>query len=176
MRLALYHGQLIEKLKELNDYPNWRNVFGKVHHPRLKDQELILRFFAMLQNRSKYERPMGEFLNKYAGASRNIDATKIDWLGSVFCFTIDAFLESLDVRPFRLTKSLNVAVYDSCMVGLSTRILEIAKGAIDTRKVSLAYKSLLENTEYIEKVTRSTADDAFVQKRMELAIHQFSEC
>ncbi len=176
MRLALYHGQLIEKLKELNNYPNWRKVFGKVHHPRLKDQELILRFFAMLENRHKYERPMGEFLNKYAGANRNVDAKKIDWLGSVFCATIDAFLVSLDVRPFRLTKSLNVAVYDSCMVGLSTRILEIAKGPIDHGKVSVAYKSLLEDTEYIEKVSRSTADDAFVQRRMALAIHRFSEC
>ncbi len=176
MRLALYHGKLIEKLKELNDYPNWRIVFGKVHHPRLKDQELILRFFAMLENLPKYERPMGEFLNKYAGANRNIDAAKIDWLGSVFCATIDAFLRSLNVRPFRLTKSLNVAVYDSCMVGLSTRILDTAKGVIDQGKVSVAYKSLLENAEYIEKVSRSTADDAFVHKRMELAILQFSEC
>ena len=176
MRLALYHGHLIEKLKELNDYPNWRNVFGKIHHPRLKDQELILRFFALLENRHKYERPMGEFLNKYAGANRNADATKVISLGSIFCATIDAFLGSLAVRPFRLTKSLNVAVYDSCMVGLSTRILNTEKGAFDPEKVSVAYKNLLENTEYLEKVSRSTADDAFVLRRLELAINQFSEC
>jgi uncharacterized protein with ParB-like and HNH nuclease domain len=176
MRLALYHGGLIEKLKELNDYSNWRKIFGKVHHPRLKDQELILRFFAMLENRAKYERPMGEFLNKYAGANRNADPAKFDRLGAIFCETIDAFVESLDVRSFRLTKSLNVAVYDSCMVGLSSRILERAKGIIDPAKVSVAYRNLLKNIEYIEKVSRSTADDAFVSRRMELAIQQFSEC
>lgn len=175
MRLALYHGRLIEKVKELNEYPNWRKVFGKIH-PRLKDQELILRFFAMLENRANYERPMGEFLNKYAAANRNADTAKLASLGAIFCATIDAFVESLNVRPFRLTTSLNVAVYDSCMVGLSTRILEQEKGAIDLAKISAAYKDLLENKDYLEKVSRSTADDAFVRKRMSLAIDYFSGC
>lgn len=117
MRLALYHGELIEKLKVLNEYSQWRKVFGKVN-PRLKDQELILRFFAMWENLDKYERPMGEFLNKYAAANRQANTTKLDQLGSLFCNVIDAFAASLHGRAFRLTTSLNVAVYDSCMVGL----------------------------------------------------------
>lgn len=175
MRLALYHGPLIEKLKELNEYSNWRKIFGKVHQ-RLKDQELILRFFAMLENRDKYERPMVEFLNKYAAANRNASTTKLDQLGSVFSATIDAFKESLNVRPFRLTTSLNVAVYDSCMVGLSTRILDRDKGSPEPEKISSAYKELLGDAEYQEKVSRSTADDAFVRRRMELAVDRFSEC
>lgn len=175
MRLALYHGGLIEKLKELNEYPHWRNVFGKVHS-RLKDQELILRFFAMFENRETYERPMGEFLNKYAAANRFANSAKLDWLGSIFVSTIDAFENSLDVRPFRLTTSLNVAVYDSCMVGLSTRMIDHEKGVPDSAKINAAYKELLENREYLEKVSRSTADDAFVRRRMQLAIDRFGEC
>lgn len=175
MRLALYHGSLIEKIKELNEYPNWRKVFGKIH-PRLKDQELILRFFAMLENRGNYERPMGEFMNKYAAANRNADTAKLASLGTIFCAAIDAFVLALQIRPFRLTTSLNVAVYDSCMVGLSARILEQEKGAIDLAKVSVAYIDLLENKDYLEKVSRSTADDAFVHRRIALAIGCFSGC
>lgn len=175
MRLALYHGPLIEKLKELNEYANWRKVFGNIHS-RLKDQELILRFFAMLENRGQYERPMGEFLNKYAGANRNANKATLDRLGSIFIDTIDAFAASLNVRPFRLTTSLNVAVYDSCMVGLSTRISDHTKGTPDPAKIASIYKELLENAEYLEKVSRSTADDAFVRGRMELAIDRFNEC
>lgn len=175
MRLALYHGPLIEKLKELNENSTWRKVFGKVHS-RLKDQELILRFFAMLDNRDKYERPMGEFLNKYAGAKRNANSGELDELGSIFVSTIEAFDKSLAVRPFRLTTSLNVAVYDSCMVGLSTRIRERDETVPDSEKVAAAYQDLLDNKEYLEKVSRSTADDAFVRRRMELAIDKFKEC
>lgn len=175
MRLALYHGALIEKLKELNEYENWRKVFGNVHQ-RLKDQELILRFFAMWEKRDNYERPMGEFLNKYAAANRNADATKLNQLGSIFCDTIDAFERSLNVRPFRLTTSLNVAVYDSCMIGLSSRMLDPAKGAPDSGKIASAYTDLLRNEDYLEKVSRSTADEAFVRKRMELAVKHFREC
>lgn len=175
MRLALYHGPLIEKLKELNEYSQWRNIFGKVN-PRLKDQELILRFFAMWENRDKYERPMGEFLNKYAAANRNAKSAKLNELGSIFCNVIDAFEASLTVRPFRLTTSLNVAVYDSCMIGLSARILDPAKGAPDPAKIASAYKKLLGQEEYLETVSRSTADDAFVRRRMELAIDHFSGC
>jgi hypothetical protein len=175
MRLALYHGPLIEKLKELNEYPSWRKIFGKIHQ-RLKDQELILRFFAMLENRDKYERPMGEFLNKYAAANRNADTGKLNQIAAIFCETIDAFDHALDIRPFRLTKSFNVAAYDSCMIGLSSRILDRDKGTPDPGKIDLAYKELLRNEDYQEKVSRSTADDAFVRKRMELAVDHFREC
>lgn len=175
MRLAIYHGDLIEKLKVLNEYSQWRKIFGKVN-PRLKDQELILRFFAMWENRDKYERPMGEFLNKYAAVNRQANTTKLDQLGSIFCGVIDAFAASLHVRAFRLTTSLNVAVYDSCMVGLSARILAPGKGAPDPVKIASAYHELLGNKEYLEKVSRSTADDAFVRRRMELAIEHFSGC
>lgn len=175
MRAALYHGPLMERIKELNEHPNWRKIFGKMHS-RLKDQELILRFFAMLSNRDQYERPMGEFLNKYAGRNRNSEAAKLHHLGEIFVSTVDMFMDSLDVRPFRLTASLNVAVYDSCMVGLATRILDRAKDAPDRVKVATAYKQLLANLDYLGKVSRSTADDAFVRGRMELAVGHFSGC
>src|ERR1700674_1909641 len=66
IRCAVYHGPFIEKIKTLNDHPSWRGLFGK-KHKRLKDQELILRFLALYDSADKYERPMGEFLNKFAG-------------------------------------------------------------------------------------------------------------
>jgi uncharacterized protein with ParB-like and HNH nuclease domain len=175
MRLALYHGPLIEKLKELNEYSGWRAVFGKLH-PRLKDQELILRFYAMYSDLNKYERPMGEFLNKYAGRNRNADYEYLNLLGSLFQRTIDAFITILDVRPFRLTGTLNVAVFDSCMVGMAMRISREQGRAPDPRKVKEQYAALLSDKEYVEAVSRSTADDAFVKRRIEKAIQSFAEC
>jgi uncharacterized protein with ParB-like and HNH nuclease domain len=175
MRLALYHGVLIEKIKELNEYPNWRQVFGKVH-TRLKDQELILRFFAMFEDRSKYERPMGEFINKYAGRNQNASEKHLTDLGNLFKRTIDVFVSALDGRPFRLTSTLNVAVYDSCMIGMATRLRDNANKAPDLVKVRDQYTALLKDPAYVEAVSRSTADDAFVARRIAKAIELFSGC
>lgn len=175
MRIALYHGPLIEELKELNMHNAWRQIFGKVHS-RLKDQELILRFFALFCNRSHYERPMGEFLNKFAASHRSIDSSELDQLRTTFTNTVDLFSTSLDSKPFRLTKSLNVAVYDSCMIGLASRLADSKKLQPNAKQVQSAYKALLADPEYIEPVSRSTADEAFVSKRLMLAIKYFAEC
>jgi uncharacterized protein with ParB-like and HNH nuclease domain len=175
MRLALYHGPLIEKLKELNQYKHWRDVFGK-EHSRLKDQELILRFFALLEGRAYYERPMGEFLNKYAGKHREADFKYLERIGETFKRTIDVFATALKSRPFRLTNTLNVAVYDSCMVGMATRLVELEGRPPDPEKVRQSYTALLKDHEYTETVSRSTADDAFVRLRIDKAIAYFKEC
>lgn len=175
MRLALYHGRLIEKLKELNQHENWRSIFGRTH-ARLKDQELILRFFAMFFDLPRYERPMGEFLNKYAGRNRNLGENELERMGHIFRWTIDWFSEALDTRPFRLTTTLNVAVYDSCMIGLATRLRDETRAEPEKEKIQGAYKRLLEDEQYLETVTRSTADDAFVRRRMKSAIESFAEC
>jgi hypothetical protein len=175
MRLALYHGPLIEKIKALNAYGNWRKVFGKVH-TRLKDQELILRFFALLDDSSAYERPMGEFLNKYAGRNQNASHQHLGKLTASFTKTIDAFVAALGDRPFRLTSTLNVAVYDSCMVGLAARLTSVARQAPEPTCLKDRYATLLKNTEYQEAVSRSTADDAFVKRRLSKAIEAFKDC
>jgi len=62
------------------------------------------------------------------------------------------------------------------MVGLAVRILDPQKSDPHPNKVRAAYTKLLKNEDYLEKVSRSTADDAFVRKRMELATELFREC
>jgi hypothetical protein len=175
MRLALYHGPLIEKIKELNEYRNWRSIFGRVH-TRLKDQELILRFLAMFDDGSNYERPMGEFLNKYAGRNQNAKEGHLAKLAEVFKRTIDAFVEALGDRPFRLTNTLNVAVYDSCMIGMATRLTSDPNKRPDSEKIRERYSALLKDPQYQEAVSRSTADDAFVKRRLAKAIESFKGC
>lgn len=171
MRLALYHGKLIDTIKGLNDFSPWRKIFGKPHQ-RLKDQELILRFFAFWDDRISYTRPMTEFLNKYANRMRNPDDEKLKSLKDAFTSTTSLFNASLGARSFRLTRTLNVAVFDSCMVGLATRLAKGDKPELNEIKNS--YETLLKMPDYIEAVSRSTADDAFVNRRLNLAIDAFA--
>ena len=172
MRLAIYHGNFLDFLKELNLFEPWRSIFGKVHN-RLKDQELVLRFFAMLENRPKYERPMGEFLNKYAGLRQDSPNEILEALGSLFKDCVLTFHLALGDRAFRVTKTLNVAVFDSCMIGMAER-LKAKSDTPDPSKVAAAFQGLLEDEDYLEAVSRSTADGAFVTRRMNKAIEAFS--
>lgn len=175
MRLALYHGELIDRIKKLNENEKWRNVFGKVHS-RLKDQELILRFFALYEDVEKYERPLTEFLNKYAGRNQSATEQKLDRLSDLFLNSITVFLQSISRKPFRLTKTLNVAVFDSCMVGMARRLVAAPDKSPDSKVVEKAYEELLSNRDYIEAVSRSTADEAFVRRRIEKATLAFTGC
>ena len=175
MRVALYHGSLIDRIKELNDYPNWRKVFGKPHS-RLKDQELILRFLALFDGLQAYEKPMVEFLNKYAGKNRNPDSDYLDHITMLFQRAIDQVVLSLPDRPFRLVRSLNVAIFDSCMVGIANRIDSRENDPIDSDALKDAYANLILDEGYIEAVSSSTADVAFVQRRVSKAVNAFANC
>jgi hypothetical protein len=146
-------------------------------HPRLKDQELILRFFALFEARKRYERPMGEFLNKYAGRERASDLKHLERLAQLFRETIDVFNSALQAtRPFRLTSALNVAVFDSCMVGMATRLSKVPHSPVDPNKVREQYQALLKDSKYLEAVSRSTADAPFVTTRLSQAISYFDKC
>ena len=70
IRQALYHGQLPDSVSELNANADWRTIYGR-ENPRQKDQELILRFWAMYAERHNYAAPMLGFLNRFIETHRN---------------------------------------------------------------------------------------------------------
>src|SRR6202034_213436 len=47
IRVALYHGELVRVLQKLNNNEAWRKLVGP-RSSRLKDMEMVLRFFAFL--------------------------------------------------------------------------------------------------------------------------------
>ncbi len=170
-RSAVFHGTLINEIKTLNDYENWRKIFGR-KNLRLKDQELILRFLALYFTRDKYSRPMAEFLNKFTARNKNPNPEFLQNCRSLFRITIDLVYESVGAKAFRRERSFNAAVFDSVMVGLSEALQ--MKPSLDKSKVADAYHRLLADKEYTEATSRSTADESFVSLRLEKAIEHFA--
>lgn len=171
IRCAMYHGPLIEKIKALNDHENWRTIFGKAS-PRLKDQELILRFLALYLNADQYERPMAEFLNIFATMHSQAEPAFLDRCQALFTSPIDIVLKGVGKKAFRLGHGLNAAVFDSVMVGLARRIND--GRPVDAKKFAEAYDKLLSDKDYVQAVSRSTADKAFVSMRLDKATSQFA--
>jgi hypothetical protein len=172
IRTAVYHGTFIDELKELNEYAAWRKIFG-AKNDHMRDHELIVRFFAMLENSENYKKPMNEFLNKYIKNNRNMLPVKKEFLSKIFKQVVDLYVSSIDTKIFRPVRALNVALYESAMVGLAYRVLN--KDIPENGKIKEAYTNLLNKKEFTELISQSTSDATNVTDRLKIAKNIFME-
>lgn len=174
IRVALYHGPFMDLVRELNLSAAWRGIFGTSPSTRLKDQELIIRCLALLTEQEDYTRPMAEFLSRYAGRHRTAEDVLAGDLPTLFCATTELFYGALGREAFRPVKAVNAAVLDSCMVGLSRR-LSSGRSIPSENDVRVAYRGLMSDRSYFESVSRSTADEKFVERRLSIATDAFAD-
>ncbi len=171
IRVALYHGELVRVLRELNDYPAWRRLYGK-RSRRLKDMEMILRFFAFLYHATSYHSPMKEFLNRYMASNKDLARQHEDELVQIFMDTVTVLDEAVGVRAFRPVRAVNAAVVDSVMTGLARRI---KRGPIcNPSQVAQEYATLMENRSYRGTIETGTSQESNVETRLELATVAFA--
>jgi len=171
IRVALYHGPFMDEIRRWNALTAWREIFGKPNL-RLKDQELILRFLALYFDSERYERPMAEFINKFAARHRNPGGEFLARASNTFEQTLTAYHRSLGREAFRPGRTLNAAIFDSAMVGLARRL--DAGPTPSDGEVADRYRALIADPEYAEATSRSTADEAFVKTRLRKATEYFT--
>ena len=171
MRSAMYHGKLIDKLSDLNDYSVWRSIFGKVSS-RQKDQELILRFLAFYFDAESYKPPMTEFLTRFVGKNRNPQDAFLQNAADIFIQTMGAFGHALGGKAFRPDRALNAAVFDSMSVGLARKLVS-SECAPTPEDMGVAHNDLLRDPEYLQAVSRTTANERSVRTRMRKATERF---
>ena len=172
IRVALYHGKLVKVLKSLNDEEAWRKLYGNKSR-RLKDMEMILRFFAFYYHGDQYSRPMKAFLNRYMATNRNLERQAEAELRKVFHKTISVLNNTLGPRAFRPKRSVNAAVVDSLMTGVAKRLVH---GEIKhPEKLQRKYTLLLSTKSYIAAIETGTSQEANVEARMRLAKDAFAD-
>ncbi len=167
IRVCVNYGPITHFLRELNKYPLWRSIYGPIS-PRLKDEELILRFFAFYDNIENYERPLKGFLNGYMKNNRS--ASEADRLSTIFRKTIEFVTSTFGARPFRPDRALNVAVFDAISVGIARRIETRPIAAEDA---AAAYQTLMSSKEFRDLYSGATADEANVKARFKMAFDCF---
>ena len=172
IRACIYYGDFNELLNSLTELPEWRDVFGK-ENERLKEQELILRFFALYYFRDSYQKPLKGFLNRFMAVNRNFEIVKQEDLSTLFHRTISVFSETFKNKAFRAGRPFNAAVFDSMMIGLAERLKIDSDINID--KFRNGYQSLIENPDYLFLTKGGTSDESIVQKRLDMATEVFSK-
>jgi hypothetical protein len=172
IRVALYNGKLVGVLRTLNDNEDWRKLFGN-KAKRLKDMEMILRFFAFYYHCEAYRSPMKDFLNRYMAKNRDLAHQSEKELKNTFRNTVAVIAEVIGHRAFRPVRAVNAAVIDSLMTGVARRL---AKGAIKkSAQLLKAYEELLDNKKYRDAVETGTSQEANVAARLEEATKAFAD-
>jgi hypothetical protein len=170
IRVAIYHGPFIELLESLNNHPSWKKIFGRTSN-RLKDEELILRFFALYYESERYQRPMSEFLSKFTRRHRDPSVEQANDFETIFKTTVDA-IASVGQHVFRPERAFNAAVFDAVMVGLANRLC--TKKPYASEDLKTAYDTLLALPAFRTASSSATSFETNVSDRLKLANEAFA--
>lgn len=164
IRNCIYQGSLNDLLRELNNNKTWRKLYNTtMPSPRLKDEELILRFFAFVDALDTYQKPLNEFLSKFMSKSKNADDSMIEQYRESFISTVELIDRDIGLKAFRPTRNLNMAAYDSIMFTLY-KYQKILKP-----NLSKCVDDLFLNEAYMKTVRVGTTDEENIKSRFKLA-------
>jgi len=163
IRNCIYHGDFVNFLGQLNTFPEWRKILGKDNpDKRLKDIELIVRFFA-ISDSPPYKKPMKEFLTTFMNNHRNASTDRMNALKNQFEKPCTNVINSLGDKPFHIRSGMNSAVFDSVMYAFFNNSEK------RTENIKSRFEDLIENDDYKSCIQISTTDEKFVTKRLRLA-------
>ncbi|MCD7973372.1 MAG: DUF262 domain-containing protein [Candidatus Azobacteroides sp.] len=174
LRHGVYTSRLITKIGELASKSLFRKLTSTTNDKRMKGDEMILRYFTLLERLDNYEKPMSVFLNKYAEDNRNMPQEKIEELAENFIQNLNkchllygeyAFKTFDESR--KRTKS-NTALFDAQMLSMNN--LNPSLEQLETINKDLVINKLLElfqQEEFYNTLTKGTTDKRVVWKRIE---------
>lgn len=175
IRACIYHGEFNELIKELNNHPDWRKIYGAVDK-HMKDQEFILRFLALYFCLDSYVKPMKSFLNGFMVKNKHLRVHSLQEISNIFTNTVELIANSIGNNAFRLKSNrINAAIFDAVMVGLAVRL---NKGSINNKNdVLLSYNALLQNPRFLAASvdTARTTETNNVEIRLDEAIKAFAD-
>ena len=169
MRVASFRGEFSDLLVALNENEDWRELFGR-RHRRRRDEELILRFFALYFDSNGYQRPMRSFMNNFMSSNQCLTKYPPAQLEPLFADTIKVVREKIGSRAFKPTRSVNASLFDSLMVGVGRRL---EKGPI-VADIMNEYGNLLNDDDFKTAIGYRTSDLDRVDTRIRLATEAFA--
>jgi hypothetical protein len=164
VRNAVCMGSFNDLLQDLNGDSRWRAILGKeVPDTRMRDVELILRFFAFLHAVDRYEKPMKDFLSRYMRAHAQDGDEQIEHYRDEFTSVLAAITKYLPPRPFHIYAGFNSSAFDSVCRAFARHINRIPGDVADR------YARLSGSDEFEALVKGGTTDVEQIRGRIRLA-------
>lgn len=170
IRACIYHGEFNNLLNELIQVPAWRSLFKK-ENPRMKEQEMILRFFALYFKHEDYKKGLKHLLNSFMYKNKDLQKYDKVFLTDLFTKSISLIVEAKGNEAFRRGTAVNAAIFDSMMIGVAKR-LNVSEMTVEECRQK--YDELVADASYMDNSTYSTADEKPLKERIRLAIEKFS--
>lgn len=173
IRACIYYGAFNEFLSELVEIPAWREIFG-VANRRMKEQELILRFFTLFYDYTNFKKILKSSLNAFMGRNREFQLYSQADLTDLFTSTINIIRASIGTNAFRIGNRLNAAIFDSVMIGIAKRILA-KEQPINQELLLEKYQILIGDADFLGYVQSGTSSESSVKGRIEMSIDIFKD-
>lgn len=175
LRNCMYRGVLNDLLGELAEHKPWLRILGRKRpDKRLRDEELILRFFAFHVNGlASYRTPQKHWLNDLAKEGRNYSEERIDDLRKSWKKTITNCLIVFSPQEcFRRVdqgqkrRVINRALMDLVMTTLVERSDQIVLQ--NANDFSRRYAALLGDEEFKDLISRAVDHKSRTLRRFEI--------
>jgi len=169
IRASLYHSKFHEMLNELNLNRQWRKLIGSsqldIH---MKDVEVLLRGFAMLERGEKYTPSMTRFLNDYSATCMGLSQTHIKYRRDLFGSFLDATNE-IDPAVFCVTPGrFNITIFEAIFYGVCFGAFaknQLLQSTLSTN----ALMQLKHDKTFMDAIQSQTTNTKKVQARLHVA-------
>lgn len=173
IRNCIYGGSLNDLLATLDQRSHWRKLNRMTKRDsnyRFVKQELILRYFAFLDNPEKYKGRIAKFLNEYMYENRNADETFVKQKEAIFERTV--LLLSKQVFPNGPSERIPTNIMETILVAISQNIAQLEQLSQDELKSR--YEELRHRSEFSpEAVAEGLAKVKGVKERFDAARQVF---
>jgi hypothetical protein len=156
LRNSVYRGPLNDSLKALSSASYFVAIVGESKNPRMDFEEMILRFFALVDGLEAYRPPIRQFLNSYMRKNRQI--TPNDESISVLRSTCEVVHDVFGGSAFRVgeSRNLNKAMFDAIMVASANSSHSDLRDK--KSEVVAAVEALQGDEDFRAAIGRATAD------------------
>lgn len=175
IRACMFHSDFYIMLARINCIDQWRRFFGKQEPDlHMRDIEIILRAFAILEEGSRYSTTMSRFLNEYSRKSRNNEPKRNAYLEGLFSSFIE-HCDELNDDAFlsKKTNKFNVALFEAVFYAVCSAPL--AEESFVKKPVNGdALRTLEVDDQFVEASSARTTNSSNVKKRLERALDVFN--
>ncbi|MCB2354712.1 DUF262 domain-containing protein [Clostridium estertheticum] len=182
IRNCIYQGTFNKLLFKLNTNTDWRLLFGEeVEDVRMKDLELILRFFALgsedIRNNTGTQISLKKYLNEFMGDKESKSEEILAQREETFTKTMKFLLENLGVNSFHnlsvgsaeeLTPRFNPNIFDSISIATAYALdknPEINSDGLDKKRFEL-----LMDIDFKRYISERTTNIESINGRISLAL------
>ena len=157
LRNSVYRGAMNDALKKLASEEYFTDLLGTTSNKRMDFEELILRFFALVEGLDSYKPPLRQFLNAYMREHRK--SAPEDALVERFRATCVSAHSVLGHAPFRVPGAKNLvnkAVFDAFMIPIAhANLEELEQKQVEVRQT---LEDVMEDSDFRTAIGRATAD------------------